>query len=835
MIQRFKSYSTTQKVISILGILFGVVCFVQIFVMNTFHEPAGSAFQNSDISYEHNVPICGLQYRFSALEGKADRLAFVMAQMPEDQAGSFELLIQKEEKTIYRGTVPCAQYAVGDIVEFPLNLALTQGKEYTATFGVIGSANPNDYYICGELGRNHSEGTNIESDKSDTNANDLIDNAYESTSNPSDVAAESGDTAIQPNIDVIYAPNLVLLDKLLLALYVLLILILFEGSIAYWQAIIKRLKEQCSAAQKAAPLSIVSIPAGALAYLALELSEITLDDFEKILIAAIVFLSTQWLYSDRNRMTTILHAGHNILYILLAVWTAFSVVGTQLFIEPLYATTQPMAYLVFLLSVLCAFPVVVCVCTLMQTFSDKYIGDSAVDDNAHKRQRRVLIGLISILTLISFLYDQRAFNPAISNYDTYGCMNNAITSIRGIGDWHPVFYQMWLSLITKFSPTMEAVVFVQFAGFAYVLIRGFLLLDERGLPHGIQYVLIVLCYLNCANMLHLTTIWKDIPYTLSVLWLTIILARLSLSSENRIFVYAELTAALVCTCLFRHQGIVPFLLVCALIFITRFKNRKMVLSAVCSIALVIFIKYPLYDYYQIDKTQGGGIYIGMGADLMGVYYNNGELSEDAVRMVEVLAKEDLIAYDYQPSWSNASYALDTTMPEFVMTYLDTFFKNPLLMSKVVLARMNYVWDIYGQENNTPGKVGYTDTIERYIGDDSYAVNWEQVWKDWKKRDVNYFTKRLTEITENSTTNRLLYTLEWRAGIWFLAVLLSAGVILIKKQMKATGLAFVPCAANVLALLLSTGWNEFRYVWPIQLMAFFLMAYTLTVRQGRDKI
>ena len=51
---------------------------------------------------------------------------------------------------------------------------------------------------------------------------------------------------------------------------------------------------------------------------------------------------------------------------------------------------------------------------------------------------------------------------------------------------------------------------------------------------------------NAGNFLHLNTIWKDIPYTISLLWVLVILAKLSLDFEQykgKWSVYMELVIA----------------------------------------------------------------------------------------------------------------------------------------------------------------------------------------------------------------------------------------------------------------------------------------------------
>ena len=95
-----------------------------------------------------------------------------------------------------------------------------------------------------------------------------------------------------------------------------------------------------------------------------------------------------------------------------------------------------------------------------------------------------------------------------------------------------------------------------------------------------ELVLLVAAFfsgINAENFLHLNTIWKDIPHTLSLLWILVILAKLSLDFEeykSKRLVYVELVIALIGAFFYRKNGIVSFVVIAAAMLIILYGSKK---------------------------------------------------------------------------------------------------------------------------------------------------------------------------------------------------------------------------------------------------------------------
>ena len=420
------------------------------------------------------------------------------------------------------------------------------------------------------------------------------------------------------------------------------------------------------------------------------------------------------------------------------------------------------------------------------------------------------------------MYYVRAFNPAISSPDTAFCMNYAINSIRGVMNWHPPFYILWLKAIVRVWNSTYAVLMVQYVWFAFVFLEGMRLLYRKGMTSAVIIFITALSALNCGNMVHLTTIWKDIPYAISVFWITILIARFMLEDQRRSWlIYIELIIALVCAALMRQNGIIVFIVLIPILIFTFRKKWKMWVACALSIALVLIVQFPLYSYLDIQRNPGGGKYIGLGQDIMAVYYNGGNLNDDAMNIVNVLSSNDIAEFGYTPYWANSSYELNIPATEFIKAYIDTFVRNPVLMIREIVCRQDCVWDLLIGQDGTLGCVNFTGTMDS-----------DATWNSLVQvRQNNFLTERVSEYTARSANLSLLNMIEWRAGIWTLFTVIAFATCVFLKNNRKLWILFSVQIGHILSLILSTGWSDYRYYWPLTLIGLFLILLVPTI--GRD--
>ena len=74
-----------------------------------------------------------------------------------------------------------------------------------------------------------------------------------------------------------------------------------------------------------------------------------------------------------------------------------------------------------------------------------------------------------------------------------------------------------------------------------------------------------------------------------------------------------------------------------------------------------------------------------------------------------------------------------------------------------------------------------------------------------------------------TANSLIFIFAWRTGIYTLFLLATLLYAFLKKRPLSI-LLFLPVIFNVFALYAASGWTDYRYFWPIAVMAVFIVPF-----------
>lgn len=443
--------------------------------------------------------------------------------------------------------------------------------------------------------------------------------------------------------------------------------------------------------------------------------------------------------------------------------------------------------------------------------------------NSKRMKNSWFFGLLMLFLILPAALNLYANNPGMSSPDTIACLEVSAHQLKGMTDWHPFFYCLVLKLIISIWDSTYAVILVQYFFWGYVMTEGLLYLRKKKMDDKILLAVAFLAGSNAGNFIHLNTIWKDIPYTLSVLWIFILLAKLALDFEEykrKWYIYLELIIALLGTYLYRQNGIVTFVIIVVTMSGVLYKNVKIFCAVAVTVAFLFIIKVPVYNYFEVVDPGHYGIYIGLSQDILGVYYADGEISKETIRMVNVMTNYNNAEYNYLPTWSNSSYGLSVEPLEFIKNYLNTFIKNPVTMVQAVIAREDTIWDIFPGFGVGVGCVNYTETMDG-------RSNWNHYYP---ARKYNSFYPWMAAFTSYTASSQWINALQWRSGVFTLLGISAVFLIVCKKGIKKYIIILAPLAGHILSLLLSTGWNDFRYFWPLNLMNMFICLIVMVLLQ-----
>lgn len=732
-----------------------------------------------DLAEVETVPCKGVSQTFSPQNVRLDSLELYFTGIADDKAGGVTICIYSGKSVLYQANVSLANVNNDEWKKVFVNAQLESGAEYKVTI---------------DASRECTKVPKIP----------VVDSGYA----PEIKASFSGDRHLDGNLAVNYgylqfpgrADRLVMISLCFLLYVAAFIGILyFEVARKYFHKAVKAISFFYG---EKAFLYIAQLLG---CFLILNCSGIEFQVQTKAIFYCLSLAAVQGFHEKREYVRGIAdRAWKKAVNILIYCYAAFALVGQRTLVYPLDLKVTSEGLFVYFITVLWFVPIVNSILygldiIAKHTFQDK-----------KKMAGWQFVGLFAAILLIPAAYNLVANNPGISSWDTYATMVEDAKHLHGMYDWMPAFYCMVLRVIGSVWDSTYAVIAVQYFFWAYVMIEFFLYLRKKGMPDAALICAALFFGMNAGNFIHLNTIWKDIPYTLSLLWAFTITAKLAIDFEeykSKSYIYIELVAALVGVFFYRKNGVVSFCVIVVALCIALRENRRILVSVAMSIVMVGVVKGPVYTYFQVVDPGTHGMYHGLGQDVLGVYYSGGEVSESTLQMITKMTGYNNSEYSYTPTWSKQQYDVGVTPSMFIKNYVDTFLKNPVLMVRAVINREDALWDIYPGQDAFLGCVNYTGTLDG-------TASWNDYYPRRTYRSLYTWMSAATGYTANT---QWLSAIEWRCGLLCLLGIISTASLLIKFGRNRYLVVVAPAAGHVLSLLLSTGWSDFRYFWPMNLM------------------
>jgi hypothetical protein len=418
-----------------------------------------------------------------------------------------------------------------------------------------------------------------------------------------------------------------------------------------------------------------------------------------------------------------------------------------------------------------------------------------------------------------------AFFPANMSADSLDQWAQA-TGIIALNNWHPVFHTLFnrLCIIIYKSPASIALAQIFFMG---GVMAGFLLfLYQKGIPAKWLKWAALLCGLIPGNGIMAVTLWKDVPFSIALLWLTLVLAKVVTKEayfKNKA-AYVEVVLALIAAGLFRHNGIPVYIIAVVGLLFYYFKTRKTAILLCISISVLLMAGYFMYISSPARVVQNPTA-VKLVAPIHGVAavnYYNGDLDTETIQEMQSLLPDSIWRSHYLP-FSADDYLFFTNRPfvqrlskwstsKTLLLYLKTLAKNPYLVIRDRLNGAEMVWNVieasgsfnfrfaYEVESNKFGFVSTPDPVEDVL---------EQ-----------------SMISSAEIADPFL----WRAGIYnFLLLLL---LLVMAKRKKRYLLFFIPVLATNFSLLLSMTLQNFRYVYYVPMIFGFMWLLSISDLMGK---
>ena len=521
-------------------------------------------YENYDLSQASEIECKDLTQRFKCNSTRLNSLELIFNNIADDKIGSIVLSIYANEDLIYKASISLANINNYEWKKIYINSKIASSKEYK-----IAVTSTDD---CTQI------------------PNVLIVKKYYA---PEILRSYSLDKEIDGQIAINYgylrfpsvADRLVMIS---LGTCIILAIIQYEYILETYKKfrgiVLQNVKEQtaCTALEILTCLVIVGC------------SGIEFQESTKVVLFAISLIASVNIENKVAYLSEIVDTTWKKTIMIIAyAYAAFSLVGQRIWIYPLNGKLTTAGLTVYICAVIWFIPII----KSMLFYADRVC--NRLFNSAERRNQIGFVVRTVLLLIVPAAYNLFANNPGISSHDTVASMVTNAKHLHGMYDWHPFFYSVVLRAITKIWDSTYMVILVQYFFFAYVLTELIMYLRNKGMKDYVLLGVALFSGANAGNYIHLNTIWKDIPYTLSLLWVFVIVVKLVIDNErykHSWYIYFELIIAMVGTDLYRKNGVVTFIIVAICLIPLMKHNVKILVSIIICVALIGIVNGPLYSY-----------------------------------------------------------------------------------------------------------------------------------------------------------------------------------------------------------------------------------------------
>lgn len=387
---------------------------------------------------------------------------------------------------------------------------------------------------------------------------------------------------------------------------------------------------------------------------------------------------------------------------------------------------------------------------------------------------------------------------------------------RQFSDFHPAFHTLFgLVSSSIFGGTPAGIAIIQVLALSFVCGWGIAYFEELGLPRWVCWTSAILFTLLPVNFVLVNTIWKDVPYSISVLLLSIIFLKIYKTNGQWLkgtrFVWLGLVLALIA--LFRHNGIaVSAISGVSLLFLLK-SARKQTLYALL-IFMSAYLGMTRLLFPKLDVTPSTSFKYGVFS-----YYIAAHLSSDTD-----FANDELVFLDkIMPVSENWYYSckvnqslilseggksvadtqfIEENKKEFFSIFFKAALRNPAATLNHIRCTSSYIWHL-----RAPVKVKYpihTKPEIWWVSSNPYDLASSSL--------LPGLVKPLTSIIKFTDT------VFWRAALYLYVLFIILLAVLIRSRDLKYLLPFLPALINTLILILVTPSPEFRYQYSVVLVS-----------------
>lgn len=407
--------------------------------------------------------------------------------------------------------------------------------------------------------------------------------------------------------------------------------------------------------------------------------------------------------------------------------------------------------------------------------------------------------------LLVFLLYWLSFYPALMSADSFDQWTQMVNF--KFSDHHPVFHTLSNWLITRvwFSPASIALLQILYTSviFGY----GMTVLERSKIQKNkILIISSIFAVLPINGMISIS-LWKDVPYSVSLLWLTIIMYKIIEDKswldlkKNRVI----LVIVLVIIVLLRHNGILSSVFSIFSIFMyKRCKRVEIFKLGVISLLIILLFKGPIFYLLKVTPVDEALKLYTPIQQVGAIVSENDDISESDIDILDKIMpyelwKKSYMKYSgntiiYNPNFNMQVFA--DNKKDFQRLWLKLLITHPKDAIKNSFTMTSIVWQI-----NQPLD-GYTYTTQKGVDPNNFGIRTVS-----KIPKLNTVIINLIKYTE-STKYNWLYC---RPALSMYLILLF-GVIYAKRKGAHSLIILVPILCNIAGVIIVNPAQDVRYIY-----------------------
>lgn len=438
-------------------------------------------------------------------------------------------------------------------------------------------------------------------------------------------------------------------------------------------------------------------------------------------------------------------------------------------------------------------------------------------------QKEILFFLIPLVCGTVVLL---SFYPGLMSFDSIYQWSEAMD--LSITNWHPAYHTILIWILTRVWESPAVVALFQVILFSLALYYVFSTFRLLGIPYLLLLFANISVSLALLNTILIITLWKDIPYSIFVLVLTVIILKAVMSEGEYLsqrYVWVCLGIVLANIILLRHNGF-PIVIGTVIGLIAGFPSRRSILmrSSFVTLCYVIIFIGPIYSALNVDKSPTKSQTLGVALIHPIAAYVNQNITisnTDFNYLNEVLPLENGWPYSCYDAtvlfYEGANFRPVQEEPQKALSILLRYtIQKPSILFKHFYCLSSFTWQLKQPEDV------YLETIIL----DNNAIH---LYLPWEKYEGTIIRESLFPNLNQliiKTINHINIIdkdkILWRPGIYLFSIMILLLFFAILEKKWRILLITLPIGLHTLIIMFTAQLQAVRYQYPVYLitMCFF---------------